>query len=76
MATYRQVTYAALRDAGEQGITREELRRIVGAPVAPHIESLRHEGLGIEDVPFREARGQVWGYRLEYDPWAALATAQ
>lgn len=68
--TRRDATYCALRDAGEEGITRARLRAIVGTTVGPHIESLRHEGLEIADESWHAARGVAWGWKLVRDPWA------
>ena len=70
--TNRTRIYRALREAGPDGLTHKRLREIVGAPCAPHIESLRHEGIEIEDVLiWRNKRGYDRGWRIERDRLAS-----
>jgi hypothetical protein len=66
-ADARQRVYELLHDAGDHGATDRELGLAAGA----HIESLRHEGHGIEQRPERDERQRpMTRYWLRKDAWA------
>lgn len=67
----RGVVYALLKAAGERGITRREFAE-AGIPMSPvHLESLRYEGHGIQQLVGRTETGdRTDRYILTTDAWA------
>lgn len=69
--TNRDRVYAALKEAGDRGITRDELWKLAGGGVGIHVESLRYEGHVINDVYQQVSPGRrEHRMFLREDAWA------